>query len=136
MKIIFCLLLTSLAWAGEYRAFEGRIDKKSPPTAAVAIQRACAMFSAKQREELRKDPARILEYGLGNWIEANWLGSEDAQLYTWFVQNGIKVRSSMCLFVIRGFEFRLSNRKFNMGKELRNPSWNRVPPPPPPPPPL
>lgn len=136
IRIFLCLLVTSVAWAGEFRSFEGKVDKKSPPTAEIAIQRTYAMFSALQRDELKKDPARILEYGLGNWIEGYWLGSEDAPLYVWFAQHGIKVRSSMCLFIIRGFEFRLANKKFNIGKELQNPSWNRVPPPPPPPPDL
>lgn len=127
-----CFLVTSLVRAGEFRKFEGVLDKKSPPTAAIAIQKTYTMFSAAQLEELKKEPAKILEYGLGNWIEANWLGSEDSQLYAWFLKNGIKVRSSMSLFVIRGFEFRLAGKKINIAKELRKPSWNRLPPPPPP----
>lgn len=130
---ILVLLAAESLHASSYRDFNGKIETASPSNAASAIDKAYCMFSVEQLRELRKKPEIILQYDLATWIENNWLAPESAPLYVWFQKHGIKIRSSMCLFVIRGFEFRLHGKTFKLEKELRNPNWNKVPPPMPPP---
>ncbi|WP_316411496.1 hypothetical protein [Mesoterricola sediminis] len=125
----------SFALGGDRREFEGSVDAASPSSASVGIEKVYAMFSRSQLNEIRKDPTAIMQYRLPDWIEGKWLAKEDDPLYVWFKAHGIEIRSSMSLFIVRGFQFKLCGKKYNIQKELKRPGWQLRPPPPPPHPP-
>lgn len=130
IRSLLLILLSVTLFASGGKEFAGKMSKESPATAAIAIDNAYCMFSKEQLCELRKSPYIISEYELASWIENNWLATKDAPLYAWFECHGIKVKSSMTLFVVRGFQFKLYGKRFDIKKELKNPSWNKLPEPP------